>query len=109
MNIKVILEKEKGRGMKASVPSLPGCVGYGTTESDALENVRSAVLCHFGIEEVLQAHNSVSERPDSRVRRQRIGSKMSTEKKFATVVTLTGLFFMAVVVWTAKLFASLSH
>lgn len=109
MNIKVILKSEGGRRIEAHVPSLPGCVGCGMTEDEALKNVRGAILCHFGIEEVLHPKSSMDATAYEGLLTQIGGSKMSKEKKLATVVTLTGLSLMIAVIWTANLFASLLH
>ncbi len=31
----------------ASVPALPGCVTWGTTEEEALENIKDAIRCYL--------------------------------------------------------------
>ncbi|MFQ5588938.1 MAG: type II toxin-antitoxin system HicB family antitoxin [Nitrospiria bacterium] len=55
MNLKVVLKPSDQGGFRAFVPNLPGCDRRGMNEEEALANVRTAVLQHFGIEEVLHA------------------------------------------------------
>ncbi len=104
MSIKVILENKRELGFKASVPSLPECVGHGMYEDEALENVRRAVLFYFGIEEVLHPKNWIDVIRFKRMMTQMVFSKMDTEKKQATAITLLGLFLMIAVIWTVGLF-----
>ena len=42
MKYKVVL-KHSDEGVAASVPGLPGCWSQGATESEALDNIRSAI------------------------------------------------------------------
>lgn len=37
-------------GFAVSVPSLPGCWSQGATETEALENIKSAILEYLGTE-----------------------------------------------------------
>ncbi len=39
------LSKEDGGGWLATIPDLPGCMGDGKTEIEAIADVRSAALC----------------------------------------------------------------
>jgi predicted RNase H-like HicB family nuclease len=43
MKLKVVLEPSKEGGFVVYVPSLPGCVSEGESESDALKNIREAI------------------------------------------------------------------
>ncbi|MCE3242467.1 MAG: HicB family protein [Deltaproteobacteria bacterium] len=43
MKLKVVLEPSDEGGFIVYVPSLPGCVSEGESESEALENIREAV------------------------------------------------------------------
>jgi predicted RNase H-like HicB family nuclease len=43
MKLKVVLEPSEEGGFTVYVPSLPGCVSEGESESEALENIREAV------------------------------------------------------------------
>lgn len=47
MKYKVRLEQSH-EGWAASVPGLPGCWSQGTTEAEALENVRDAISEYLG-------------------------------------------------------------
>lgn len=51
---RVLLKKEPERGYTAQVPTLPGCITYGETLEEAIENVREAVELYI---ESLRAHN----------------------------------------------------
>jgi predicted RNase H-like HicB family nuclease len=42
MKYKIVL-KETEEGFSVSVPGLPGCWSQGTTEDEALENIRDAI------------------------------------------------------------------
>ena len=48
MKYKVILLRSE-EGVAASVPGLPGCWSQGTTEQDALENIRSAIQDYLAV------------------------------------------------------------
>jgi predicted RNase H-like HicB family nuclease len=43
MKLKVVLESSEEGGFTVYVPSLPGCVSEGESESEALENIREAI------------------------------------------------------------------
>jgi predicted RNase H-like HicB family nuclease len=43
MKLKVVLETSEEGGFTVYVPSLPGCVSEGETESEALQNIREAI------------------------------------------------------------------
>jgi len=43
MKLKVVLESSEEGGFTVYVPSLPGCVSEGESESAALENIREAI------------------------------------------------------------------
>ena len=43
MKLKVVLEPSDEGGFTVYVPSLPGCVSEGESETEALENIREAV------------------------------------------------------------------
>lgn len=43
MKLKVVLESSEEGGLTVYVPSLPGCVSEGESESEALENIREAI------------------------------------------------------------------
>ena len=43
MKLKVVLEASDEGGYTVHVPSLPGCVSEGESESEALENIREAI------------------------------------------------------------------
>jgi predicted RNase H-like HicB family nuclease len=43
MKLKVVLEPSDEGGFTVYVPSLPGCVSEGESESDALQNIRKAI------------------------------------------------------------------
>ena len=43
MKLKVVLESSEEGGFTVYVPSLPGCVSEGESESEALANIREAI------------------------------------------------------------------
>jgi predicted RNase H-like HicB family nuclease len=43
MKLKVVLEPSEEGGLTGYVPSLPGCVSEGDSESQALQNIREAI------------------------------------------------------------------
>lgn len=43
MTFKVVLEKSDEGGFTIFVPSLPGCISEGETESEAIENIKEAI------------------------------------------------------------------
>ena len=54
MRYKVVLRKSE-EGYSVSCPGLPGCWSQGASETDALENIRSAIREYLGVvEELLQ-------------------------------------------------------
>ena len=59
MKYKVVLT-ETDEGFSVSCPGLPGCWSQGTTEAEALDNIRSA------IQEYLAAVNEISKGQDTR-------------------------------------------
>lgn len=46
MKFKVLLEKDEDGFIVATVPALPGCVSQGTTQAEALRNVKEAIALH---------------------------------------------------------------
>ena len=44
MKLLVTLEADETGTMVAECPAIPGCVSQGRTESEALENIREAIL-----------------------------------------------------------------
>lgn len=57
MRYKVVLERSE-EGVAASVPGLPGCWSQGETETEALDNIRSAIT------EYLEAVNDLTRERD---------------------------------------------
>lgn len=47
MKIKVVLEKQEEGGYTVYVPSLPGCISQGETESEAIDNIKEAIELHL--------------------------------------------------------------
>ena len=45
--LKVVSESSEEGGFIVYVPSLPGCVSEGESESEALENIREAIDLYF--------------------------------------------------------------
>lgn len=105
MGLKVLIEKRDGGGFKATVPTLPGCISSGLNEKETLENVRSEILLHLGIEEVSQARNWKDVAYYQCRLAQTVGANMSEEKRLAALTTLLGLALMSSVIWTANFFA----
>ncbi len=58
MKLTVVLKPTPQGGFKAHVPRLRIYTGGGKYEREALENVRSAILLHLGIEETVHPINS---------------------------------------------------
>ena len=52
MRYKVVLRKSE-EGYSVSCPGLPGCWSQGAGETDALENIRSAIREYLGVVEEL--------------------------------------------------------
>ncbi len=48
MKYKVILQRSE-EGVSASVPGLPGCWSEGSTEAEALENIRAAIVEYLDV------------------------------------------------------------
>lgn len=48
MRYKVVLQRSE-EGVAASVPGLPGCWSQGATETEALENIRSAIQEYLAV------------------------------------------------------------
>ena len=48
MKYRVVLQRSE-EGVAASVPGLPGCWSQGTTEAEALENIRSAIQDYMAV------------------------------------------------------------
>ena len=48
MKYKVVLRRSD-EGISASVPGLPGCWSQGTTEAEALENIRDAIKDYLAV------------------------------------------------------------
>ena len=48
MKYKVVLRRSD-EGISASVPGLPGCWSQGTTESEALDNIRDAIKDYLAV------------------------------------------------------------
>jgi predicted RNase H-like HicB family nuclease len=48
MKYKVVLQHSE-EGVAASVPGLPGCWSQGATESEALENIRTAIQEYLAV------------------------------------------------------------
>ena len=54
MKYKIALERTD-EGYSVSVPGLPGCLSQGDTESEALENIRTAIAEYLSVrDELLQ-------------------------------------------------------
>lgn len=47
MKFKVLIEKGEDGYFVATVPSLPGCISQGKTESEAKENIKEAIELHL--------------------------------------------------------------
>jgi len=60
MRYKVILEPSE-EGFSVSVPGLPGCHSQGSTEQEALENIRDALRDYLGVVEELAREHVVRE------------------------------------------------
>lgn len=60
MKYRVALHKSE-EGYAVSVPGLPGCWSQGTTESEALGNVREAIAEYLGVVDDLLAGENVRE------------------------------------------------
>ncbi|HUO43504.1 MAG TPA: type II toxin-antitoxin system HicB family antitoxin [Burkholderiales bacterium] len=50
MNYRIALHKSK-EGYSVSVPGLPGCWSQGTTEQEAMENIRDAIREYLSVVE----------------------------------------------------------
>lgn len=47
MEFSVLLEKDEDGVFVVSVPSLPGCISQGKTETEALRNIKEAIELHM--------------------------------------------------------------
>jgi predicted RNase H-like HicB family nuclease len=47
MNVKILLERDEDGFYTATCPSLPGCISQGSTEADAIKNIKEAVALHL--------------------------------------------------------------
>ena len=54
MKYRVLIEQDEDGVYVAEVPSLPGCISQGQTRSQALDNIKEAIV---GYLESLDAHN----------------------------------------------------
>jgi antitoxin HicB len=54
LSYKILLRKEPEGGYTVTVPSLPGCITYGDSISEAIEMAKEAVELYI---ESLKAHN----------------------------------------------------
>jgi predicted RNase H-like HicB family nuclease len=54
LKFRVIIEPDEDGVFVAEVPALPGCLSQGRTRSEALENIRDAIVAYF---ESLKAHS----------------------------------------------------
>jgi predicted RNase H-like HicB family nuclease len=53
MKYRVLIQQDEDGVFVAEVPSLPGCISQGQTRSEAMENIREAILAYL---ESLEAH-----------------------------------------------------
>jgi len=60
MNYKVVLEASE-EGFAVSVPGLPGCHSQGTTEREALDNIRDAIREYLEVVDDLTEGKQVRE------------------------------------------------
>jgi len=49
MKFKVIMEKGEDGYYVVTVPSLPGCISQGKTESEAAKNIKEAIELHLEV------------------------------------------------------------
>ena len=54
MKFRVLIEQDEDGVYVAQVPTLPGCISQGQTRTEAIDNIREAVLAYL---ESLEAHN----------------------------------------------------
>ncbi len=47
MKIKVVIEHDEDGIFVVTVPSLPGCISQGQTESEAIDNIKEAIELHL--------------------------------------------------------------
>lgn len=47
LSYKILLREEKEGGYTVTVPSLPGCVTYGETIEEAIENAKEAITLYL--------------------------------------------------------------
>ncbi|VAX32770.1 hypothetical protein MNBD_NITROSPIRAE01-1563 [hydrothermal vent metagenome] len=105
MKLRVVLESKDHGSFKAHVPSLRIYTRGGENEREALDNVRSAVLLHLGIEETIHSTNRNNLTYYQYRLKEAIMGKMTLEKKQATLTALTGICLMMAVIWGASFFA----
>ena len=60
MKYKVVLE-ESEEGFAVSVPSLPGCHSQGSTEQEAIENIKLAIQEYLQVVEELNKDKKIRE------------------------------------------------
>lgn len=60
MRYKIVLHRSE-EGYSASCPGLPGCWSQGTTESEALENIRDAIRGYLAALDDLSRNISAAE------------------------------------------------
>lgn len=60
MKYRVVLQRTE-EGVTASCPGLPGCFSEGTTEQEALENIKSAISEYLEAVKELSAEGEVRE------------------------------------------------
>ena len=53
MRYRVLIEQDEDGAYVAEVPALPGCISQGKTRSEAIDNIKQAII---GYLESLQAH-----------------------------------------------------
>jgi antitoxin HicB len=53
MRYRVVLEQDEDGVFVAEVPLLPGCISQGQTQTEAIENIKEAILAYL---ESLKAH-----------------------------------------------------
>ena len=56
LNYRILLRKEPEDGYTVMVPSLPGCVTYGETIEEAIDNAKEAIELYI---ESLKAHGEI--------------------------------------------------
>ncbi len=54
MRYRVLIEQDEDGVYVAEVPALPGCISQGQTRSEAVDNIKEAIVAYL---ESLRAHN----------------------------------------------------